>query len=319
MSYKKSTEYSGLLGLKSTAFRKHSVSSDTVLDTVDTESDELDGVSSRKERVLQRKKLGSFAESEFGEEKRVTVRGSSASSGALIPISKQGLPGTVKPTWHAPWKRMKVISGHVGWVRCIAVDPSNEWFATGSNDRTIKIWDMASSVLKLTLTGHISNVMGLAISESRPYMFSVGEDKKAKCWDLEVNKVVRHYHGHMSGIYCCALHPTIDLFITGSRDSSVRVWDIRTKTPVHVLTGHNHTVAAVLAQATEPQVISGSYDSTIRCWDLIAGKTMSVLTHHKKGIRALCLHPHEYDFPHSYSSGSMLIGASDPKIRHDHS
>jgi pleiotropic regulator 1 len=295
------------------------VSSDAVLDTVNTESDELDGVSSRKERVLQRKKLGSFAESEFGGEKRVTVRGSSDSSSALIPISKQGLPGTVKPTWHAPWKRMKVISGHLGWVRCIAVDPSNEWFATGSNDRTIKIWDMASSVLKLTLTGHISNVMGLAISESRPYMFSVGEDKKAKCWDLEVNKVVRHYHGHMSGIYCCALHPTIDLFITGSRDSSVRVWDVRTKTPVHVLTGHNHTVAAVLAQATEPQVISGSYDSTIRCWDLIAGKTMSVLTHHKKGIRALCLHPHEYDFPHNYSSCSMLIRDSDPKISHDHS
>lgn len=34
---------------------------------------------------------------------------------------------------------MRVISGHLGWVRCIAVDPSNEWFATGSGDRTIKV------------------------------------------------------------------------------------------------------------------------------------------------------------------------------------
>ena len=34
---------------------------------------------------------------------------------------------------------MRVISGHLGWVRCIAVDPSNDWFATGSGDRTIKV------------------------------------------------------------------------------------------------------------------------------------------------------------------------------------
>lgn len=40
----------------------------------------------------------------------------------------------------------------------MAVDPGNEWFATGSADRTIKIWDLASGQLKLTLTGHIEQV-----------------------------------------------------------------------------------------------------------------------------------------------------------------
>ena len=44
-----------------------------------------------------------------------------------------------KPQWHAPWKLMRVLSGHLGWVRCVAVDPSNEWFATGSADRVIKV------------------------------------------------------------------------------------------------------------------------------------------------------------------------------------
>lgn len=46
---------------------------------------------------------------------------------------------TVKPDWHPPWKLMRVISGHLGWVRCVAVEPGNEWFATGSGDRTIKV------------------------------------------------------------------------------------------------------------------------------------------------------------------------------------
>ena len=33
----------------------------------------------------------------------------------------------------------KVISGHTGWVRSVTVEPGNQWFATGSADRTIKV------------------------------------------------------------------------------------------------------------------------------------------------------------------------------------
>ena len=45
----------------------------------------------------------------------------------------------VRPDWHAPWKLMRVISGHQGWVRSIAVEPGNTWFATGAGDRIIKV------------------------------------------------------------------------------------------------------------------------------------------------------------------------------------
>ena len=69
-----------------------------------------------------------------------------------------------KPRWHPPWKLYRVISGHTGWVRCCAMEPGNEWFATGAADRVIKIWDLASGKLKLSLTGHVSTVRGLAVS-----------------------------------------------------------------------------------------------------------------------------------------------------------
>ena len=189
-----------------------------------------------------------------------------------------------------------VISGHLGWVRALAMEPGNQWFASGAGDRTIKIWDLASGTLKLTLTGHISTVRGLAVSPRHPYLFSCGEDKMVKCWDLETNKVIRHYHGHLSGVYTLSLHPTLDVLCTGGRDGVVRVWDMRTRSNIHVLSGHKGTVSSVVTQATDPQVISSSLDSTVRMYDLAAGKTMGVLTHHKKGVRALCTHPTEYTF-----------------------
>ena len=83
----------------------------------------------------------------------------------------------IKPTYHPQWKLMRVISGHLGWVRSVAVEPGNKWFATGAGDRVIKIWDLASGELKLSLTGHISTVRGLAVSPRHPYLFSCGEDK----------------------------------------------------------------------------------------------------------------------------------------------
>lgn len=146
-------------------------------------------------------------------------------------------------------KLTRVISGHLGWIRSVAVEPGNQWFATGAGDRVIKIWDLASGELKVSLTGHISTVRGLAVSPRHPYLFSAGEDKvrarspppppncvvgssrgslykgmcllihllagfsfvsqMVKCWDLETNKVIRQYHGHLSGIYALEYAPSL--------------------------------------------------------------------------------------------------------------
>ncbi|CAF1664866.1 unnamed protein product, partial [Adineta ricciae] len=209
-------------------------------------------------------------------------------------VSKKPASVMPKPQWHAPWKLMRVISGHLGWVRCVDVEPANEWFATGAADRVIKIWDLASGTLKLSLTGHVSTVRGVAISTRQPYLFSCGEDKQVKCWDLECNKVIRHYHGHLSAVYALSLHPTLDILLTCGRDSVARVWDMRTKAQVHCLTGHTNTVSDVKTQAGDPQVVTGSHDSTIRFWDLIAGRTTCTLTHHKKSVRSLAIHPKWY-------------------------
>eukprot|EP00920_Eleutheroschizon_duboscqi_P028766 GHVT01069944.1.p1 GENE.GHVT01069944.1~~GHVT01069944.1.p1 ORF type:complete len:488 (-),score=76.57 GHVT01069944.1:1099-2562(-) len=227
---------------------------------------------------------------------RAVAAGAVGSSTALAHLTFQTTSSVPRPAWHPPWRLHRVVSGHQGWVQCVEVDKSNQWFATGSNDRLIKIWDLASCQLKLSLTGHINTVRDIKISERHPYLFSCGEDNRVKCWDLEHNKVVRDYHGHLSGVYCLALHPSLDVLASGGRDAVVRVWDMRTKLPIHVLTGHSGTVTSLVSQNLEPQFISGSQDKMVRLWDLAAGKCAVVLTNHKKSIRAMAIHPKEYTF-----------------------
>ncbi|VDN02585.1 unnamed protein product [Thelazia callipaeda] len=216
--------------------------------------------------------------------------------GNMRTVLPSRAPVIVKPKWHAPWKLYRVISGHTGWVRCLAVDPTNDWFATGGADRIVKIWDLASGRLRLSLTGHVSSVRCCKVSKRHPFLFTGGEDKQIKCWDLEYNKVIRHYHGHLSAVQDLTVHPTIDVLISCARDATARVWDMRTKAQIHCLNGHTNTIAAVISQEVNPQVITGSHDSTIRLWDLVAGRSICTLTHHKKSVRALTLHPSLYMF-----------------------
>lgn len=190
----------------------------------------LNGATSKQQTgalVQFRKPAGAAAGS--GQQQQQHRDGSGGAQTTSLMRMSEALQSQPRPEWHKPWKLHKVISGHLGWVRSIAVEPENKWFVSGSGDRTIKVWDLASGQLRLTLTGHISTVRGLAVSPRHPYLFSCGEDKMVKCWDLETNKVIRHYHGHLSGVYCLSLHPTLDVLVTGGRDGVARVWDMRTR------------------------------------------------------------------------------------------
>ncbi|RSH93295.1 pre-mRNA-splicing factor prp46 [Saitozyma podzolica] len=242
----------------------------------------------------------------FRHQQGFAAEGGQAGSRLSQALMRKKEAREVKPVYHPQWKLSRVISGHMGWVRAVTVDPGNQWFATGAGDRVVKIWDLASGELKLSLTGHISTIRGLGVSDRHPYLFSCAEDKMVKCWDLEVNKVIRHYHGHFSGVYSLSVHPTLDVLVTAGRDASVRVWDMRTRANVFTLTGHTSTVADVKTQASDPQIISGSMDSTIRLWDLAAGKCMTTLTHHKKSVRALAIHPTEYSFASASAGGNNI-------------
>lgn len=230
-------------------------------------------------------------------------------------FSRQQPPAPKSPI--EPLKLLRQISGHKGWIRCLAIDPENKWIASGSADSTIKLWEIGTGKLKLTLTGHISTVRALSCSDRHPYLFSVGEDKKIKCWDLETNKVVRQFHGHLSGIHSLTTHPTLDLIITGSRDSTAKVWDIRSRQAVYTLSGHKETVSSILAQPTTPQIITSSLDSTIRLWDLRKAETIKSLTHHKRSIRCLANHPTEYSFISSSPDSTKRFILPDGDFLHN--
>lgn len=246
--------------------------------------------------------------------------------GQQLMVRKGKGPVMPRPEWHAPWKLMRVISGHLGWVRCCAVDPTNEWFVTGAGDRTIKLWDLASGELKLTLTGHISPVRGVAVSDRHPYMFRSDflhmldqqTSPPRRAWAAwEVRTVLQHALAPPSPsgpLMSSSSSPPAPPFLcsrTLCRPPQTQSPNPNPPRPTPRPSGRTAKPSAACARtrsrcagicagtsrphtaSPKPQTPHGSVgeDKLVKCWDL---ETNSVIRHyhgHLSGVYCCALHP----------------------------
>ncbi|KAI3702315.1 hypothetical protein L6452_28049 [Arctium lappa] len=98
---------------------------------------------------------------------------------------------------HAPWKNYRstclfeedganLLSHQWAFGMCemIAFDPSNQWFCTGSADRTIKVWDIRSKTQIYGLSGHHDTVCSVFTRPTDPQVVTGSHDSTIKFWDL---------------------------------------------------------------------------------------------------------------------------------------
>lgn len=210
-----------------------------------------------------------------------------------------------KPKWHPPWQLKQEIVAHESAIPVLIIDPTNRWFATGSSDNLIRIWDIDDYRLKLMIKAHKQSIRSMTFGLARHrYLYSTGDDRQLLCHDVEVNRVISKYKGQSTVIYCMCMHAPSNLLVTGARDKLLRIYDTRTTKCIKQLRGHQNTVSCVLSRNDSDQVVSGSHDGTLRVWDVGEGKCTSVLPGHSKSIRTMCQHPVE----------NIVLSASSERI-----
>jgi len=133
--------------------------------------------------------------------------------------------------WEKRWENVQVFEGHTHYVMQVAINPKdNNQFASASLDKTIKVWNLGSSVPNYTLEGHDKgvNCVSYYYGGEKPYLISGADDRLVKIWDYQNKSCVQTLEGHNQNISCVMFHPELPIICTGSEDGTVRLWHANT-------------------------------------------------------------------------------------------
>ena len=75
---------------------------------------------------------------------------------------------------------------------------------SGSDDKTLKVWDLATKKCLATLQGHSNTVTSVAVSPTGRRVVSASRDKTLKVWDVATGKCVATLNGHSKDVRCAA-------------------------------------------------------------------------------------------------------------------
>ncbi len=158
----------------------------------------------------------------------------------------------------------------------ITFSPDGSTFASGSYDRTIRLWDVETWMHKHTLKGHAGGVSSVAFSPDGKQLAS----------------------GSLAG----------DRLAGATFDGTIRLWDVATGTQKHILEGHRLGFYSVAFSPDGKTLASDGDDGTIRLWDVATGHIQTLIGH-TRGVSSVAFSPDGKTLASGSLAGSSLAGA----------
>jgi serine/threonine protein kinase len=183
------------------------------------------------------------------------------------------------------------LKGHSSDVNSVSFSPDGEMLVTGSDDRTIKLWNLRTKQEIRTFKGHSSWIYAIAISPDGQIIASGSADKTIKLWNLNTGTYIRTLKGHSDSVASVAFSPDGKLLASSSLDKTIKLWNLQTNKEIRTLTGHSQTVASVAFSPDGKLLASGSWDKTIKLWNLNTGTDIRTFTGHSDLVLSIAFSP----------------------------
>jgi hypothetical protein len=168
-----------------------------------------------------------------------------------------------------------VVYAHAGSVNALAFLGDPNRLASGSDDKTVKLWDLVESKPLRTLTDHGDHVTSLAVSPDGRRLASGSWDTTVKIWSLPEGNLLLSLAVHRGKVVALAVSPDGKLLASGSADRTVRLWPFPPAggTPLQTLNGDDAIDS--LAVTPDGKVLAAGFpNGTGKLWALPEGRFM---------------------------------------------
>ena len=167
-----------------------------------------------------------------------------------------------------------MLRGHTDAVRGVAFSRDGALLASCSDDKTARLWSVATAAPLRVLEGHTNWVWSVAFSPDGATIATGGCDKTARLWATATGAAVRVLEGHANYVTSVAFSPDGATLATGSRDKSVRLWWTASGALSRALEGHKRAVTHLAFARDGATLASGSEDNAVNLWSAPAGELL---------------------------------------------
>jgi WD40 repeat protein len=172
---------------------------------------------------------------------------------------------------------------HENYIECLAYSPDGKTVATGSLDRTARIWDAATGHPIGPPLLHQRPVVAIAYSPDGKTVLTGSEDGTARLWDAATAEPTGPRLLHQGAVRSVAFGPDGQTVLTGGEDGTARLWELTRGIPTGIPLVHRDRIGGVAYSPDGKTVITASLDKTAQLWDAATGEPRCPAFVHQSG------------------------------------
>lgn len=199
----------------------------------------------------------------------------------VVSILSTTLFAFVAESADTPSPEIYLQLGHSGPVNSVSYSPDGKFIVSGSDDNTVRIWDVATKKPIRTLAGHTSAVTSVDFSSDGVFIVSGSKDNTVRIWEFATGILIRKIAKHSNSVNSVAFSPDGKTVASGSGDGTVRISEAITGRQIHTLDSYSYQVFSVAFSPDSSFIAGGCGDNMVKIWDATSGKLIRTLTGHR--------------------------------------
>eukprot|EP00252_Welwitschia_mirabilis_P020841 TRINITY_DN5197_c0_g1_i1.p1 TRINITY_DN5197_c0_g1~~TRINITY_DN5197_c0_g1_i1.p1 ORF type:complete len:487 (-),score=77.80 TRINITY_DN5197_c0_g1_i1:394-1854(-) len=116
------------------------------------------------------------------------------------------------------------LTGHQQLVNHVYFSPDGQWVASGSFDKSVKLWNGITGKFVATFRGHVGPVYQVTWSADSRILLSGSKDTTLKLWDMQTLKLREDLPGHADEVFSVDWSPDGKKVASGGKDRVLKLW-----------------------------------------------------------------------------------------------